>query len=230
MGDEKARRILDAAEALLIRFGYRRVTVDDVARRAGVGKGTVYLYWPSKLELCASVLTRESAQLLADELAAIRADPAEILVHRSMRRTFLGIMRRPLSAAFATRDYDVLGELMTASRTGMRFVTGKIDATEHHLAVLYAHGLLADDPAAGPALSYRLSAAITGAFLLEGVPGMDALGLEDKADALATTIRRAFEPASTPTPRALRDAAGELIELYEKWAAELAGSLPGQHS
>lgn len=225
--DEKAARILDAAEALLIKFGYRRVTVDDVARRAGVGKGTVYLYWPSKLELFASVLTRQSAQMLAEQLATMKADPAEVRLHRSMRRTFLQIMRRPLSKAFATRDYDVLGELMTASQTGMRFVTGKIETTERYLAVLYKHGLLADDPAADPALSYRLSAAVTGSFLLEGVPGMGDLSLEDKADALATTLRRAFEPAAEPKPQVLRGSASELADLYEQWAAELAKALPG---
>ncbi|MQA85351.1 MAG: TetR family transcriptional regulator [Streptosporangiales bacterium] len=227
VGDEMAARILDAAEALVVRFGYRRTTVDDVARRAGVGKGTVYLYWPSKLELFGSVLTRESAQMLAEQLAMVKADPGEVRLHRSMRCTFLQIMRRPLSKAFATRDYDVLGELMTASQSGVRFVTGKIETTARYLAVLYKHGLLADDPAADPALLYRLSAAVTGAFLLEGVPGMGDLGLEDKADALATTLRRAFEPAAEPTPRTLRGAASELTELYEQWAVELAKALPG---
>lgn len=224
---EKATRILDAAEALLVRYGYRRVTVDDVAREAGVGKGTVYLYWPSKLELCGSVLTRQSAQMLAEQLARTRADPAEVQLHRSMRWTFLQIMRRPLAKAFASRDYDVVGELMTASKSGVRFVQGKLETTERYLAVLYEHGLLADDPAADPALLYRLSAPVTGSLMLESVPGMGDLDLEDKADALATTLRRAFEPATEPTPRTLRDAASKLAELYERWAAELAESLPG---
>ena len=70
MGDDKAAHILDAAEKLLVTFGYRKVTVDDVARRAGIGKGTVYLYWPSKRELFGSVLTREAARLLAEQTAA----------------------------------------------------------------------------------------------------------------------------------------------------------------
>jgi O-methyltransferase involved in polyketide biosynthesis len=49
--EDKASRILNAAEELLVSYGYRRITVDEVAHRAGVGKGTVHLYWPSKLEL-----------------------------------------------------------------------------------------------------------------------------------------------------------------------------------
>jgi AcrR family transcriptional regulator len=226
VGDEKAARILDAAEALLVRFGYRRTTVDDVARRAGVGKGTVYLYWSSKSELAGSVLARQSAQMLAEQLARLKADPAEVRLHRSMRCTFLQIMQRPLSKAFATRDHEALGEVMT-SRSGVQFVTGKIETTTRYLAVLHRYGLLADDPAADPALFYRLSATVTGALMLEGVAGTGDLGLEDKADALATTLRRAFEPAAEPTSQALRAAAGELTDLYEHWAAELAEALPG---
>jgi AcrR family transcriptional regulator len=227
VGDEKAARILDAAEVLLVKFGYRRVTMDDVARGAGVGKGTVYLYWPSKAELFGSVLTRESAQMLAGQLAAVKADPAEVRLHRSMRSTFLQTMRRPLSRAFATRDHDVLGELLTAGQTGAQFLAAKIETTQRYLAVLYKHGLLADDPASDPVLFYRLSTTVTGAFLLEGAPGMGDLSLERKADALETTLRRAFEPATEPAPRALREAARELTDVYEQWAAELAKALPG---
>ncbi len=44
--DERQRReerLLDAATTLLVRWGYRKTTIDDVAREAGVGKGTIYL-------------------------------------------------------------------------------------------------------------------------------------------------------------------------------------------
>src|SRR5213082_2182500 len=106
---DKALRVLDAAKALLVAFGYRKVTVDDVARRARVGKGTVYLCWPSKRELFAAVLTRDAAELLGEQLAALRADPAEVRLHRAMRRSFLLVMGRPLAKALYIGDFDVLG-------------------------------------------------------------------------------------------------------------------------
>jgi AcrR family transcriptional regulator len=43
--------ILDAAERLLARYGYRKMTMDDLAREAGIGKGTKYLHFPSKQEV-----------------------------------------------------------------------------------------------------------------------------------------------------------------------------------
>jgi hypothetical protein len=36
----RADRILDAAGSLLLRHGYRKVNVEDIARQAGIGKGT----------------------------------------------------------------------------------------------------------------------------------------------------------------------------------------------
>ena len=48
---ERADRILDTARELLLAWGYRRVTIDELARRAGVGKGTIYLHWRSREEV-----------------------------------------------------------------------------------------------------------------------------------------------------------------------------------
>lgn len=226
---DKPTAILDAAEALLIRTGYRKVTVDEVAARARVGKGTVYLYWPSKVELFGTVLTREAAWLMGRQLAAVEADPHACRLHRTWRAAYADTMSRPLSKALYTRDEFVLGELLGGSATGRRFGAGKADTTAGYLAVLYDHGLLADDPAADPALTYRLSATLAGAYLIERLSGDIGLDLETKADALATTLRRAFEPAGEPSSAAVRAAARELTGLYRGWLGELTAGLPGHH-
>jgi AcrR family transcriptional regulator len=225
---DKAVRILDAAEALLVAFGYRKLTIDEVAARAGVGKGTVYLYWPSKRELCAAVFTRDVAQRVAEHLAALDADPAEARLHRVLRRSFRQALDRPLARALATADRAVLGEVLTTNPTGSRFTLGKLDTTARTLTLLHRHGLLADDPAADPALFYRLGAAVLGSFLLTDADGLGAaLDPEAKADALVTTVRRAFEPAAEPAPAALAAAAAELAGLYRTWLAELNAALTG---
>lgn len=43
--------ILDATDEMLRLFGYRKMTIDDLAREVGIGKGTVYLHFPSKEEI-----------------------------------------------------------------------------------------------------------------------------------------------------------------------------------
>jgi AcrR family transcriptional regulator len=50
--------ILDATEELLTRYGYKKMTIDDLAREVGIGKGTVYLHFPSKEEIALSHVDR----------------------------------------------------------------------------------------------------------------------------------------------------------------------------
>jgi AcrR family transcriptional regulator len=49
--DVRRRQLLDAARALIVIHGYEAMTMAAVAERAGVGKGTLYLYFDSKAEL-----------------------------------------------------------------------------------------------------------------------------------------------------------------------------------
>jgi AcrR family transcriptional regulator len=50
--------ILDATDRLLARFGYRKMTVEDIAVEAGIGKGTIYLHFNSKEEVVLSHIDR----------------------------------------------------------------------------------------------------------------------------------------------------------------------------
>jgi AcrR family transcriptional regulator len=50
--------ILDATDLLLTRFGYKKMTIDDLAKEVGIGKGTVYLHFPSKEEIALSHVDR----------------------------------------------------------------------------------------------------------------------------------------------------------------------------
>jgi len=61
--DEMRNALLDAAGRLLVRYGYRKTTVDDIAQEAGVGKGTIYLHFRSKEDLALSFLDRASQDL-----------------------------------------------------------------------------------------------------------------------------------------------------------------------
>lgn len=60
----RTEEILDAAIEQIGREGMERVTMDRVARRAGVAKGTVYLYFKDKSELKTAVLERLFSLLL----------------------------------------------------------------------------------------------------------------------------------------------------------------------
>jgi AcrR family transcriptional regulator len=53
----RRRRVLDAAGAALVQQGYHDVRLDDIARRAGLSKGALYLYFKDKEDLFAAVLS-----------------------------------------------------------------------------------------------------------------------------------------------------------------------------
>jgi AcrR family transcriptional regulator len=56
--------LLDAARASILAVGWRRSTLTDVARRAGVSRMTIYRRWPDMQTLLADLMTREWAGLV----------------------------------------------------------------------------------------------------------------------------------------------------------------------
>src|SRR5436305_12595458 len=67
--------ILDAGLAMLREGGYRELSLDELARRAGTAKSSIYRRWPSKAALAAEVVRRElpPAHDTADADASARA-------------------------------------------------------------------------------------------------------------------------------------------------------------
>jgi AcrR family transcriptional regulator len=89
---EVREAVLDAAERLLARYGYRKMTIEDLARESGIGKGTTYLHFASKQEVVLSTVDRIVERLLIKlaAVAASTASPAEkvqrMLVERILFR------------------------------------------------------------------------------------------------------------------------------------------------
>lgn len=64
--------ILDAALVEFDRHGIRKVALDDVARRAGVSRTTIYRRFVNRDDLVAAVMDRENARLFADIAAELK--------------------------------------------------------------------------------------------------------------------------------------------------------------
>ena len=73
---ERAERILDAAAALILRWGFQKTTLDDVSRQAGVAKGTMYLHWKTREELLQALIRREKLAMVADLKQRLIVDPS----------------------------------------------------------------------------------------------------------------------------------------------------------
>jgi len=62
-GKATQERLLAAAEAVFAEKGYHDASITDITRRAGIGQGTFYFYFPGKLELLRVLLMDISRQL-----------------------------------------------------------------------------------------------------------------------------------------------------------------------
>ena len=78
-------RLLDAAERLLARYSYKKMTMDDLAEEASVGRRTIYCHFKSKEDLALATLDRTIDLLVAElrRLADAAGPPAERL-HRML--------------------------------------------------------------------------------------------------------------------------------------------------
>lgn len=84
--------ILDATDRLLARYGYKKMTIDDLAREVGIGKGSVYLHFESKEEIALShvdrIVERVKARLF--EISRTKASPEnrikKMLIERVVMR------------------------------------------------------------------------------------------------------------------------------------------------
>jgi AcrR family transcriptional regulator len=216
---ERADRILDVATDLLLRWGYRRIRIDEVAKRAGIGKGTVYLHWRSRQQMLAAAAARETARMIDAVVEALRADAGEVVPHRLMRRIFVEAMSRPVLRAIYTRDVDsvdaLAGESSQVSTRSANFV-----AWHEYLRIAHHHGLLRDGLRPVDA-HYPLTAMAFGFFAVDPLlPAELDMSLDAKADQLADSVRRVFEPSRPPGRGRLDAAAAAAVALYEQAAGE----------
>lgn len=151
--------IVSAAEAVFFEKGLRAATLDEVAERAEVSKGTIYLYFSSKEDLYCSLMTRALSLLLNAfrEAGPDDADPAgaiqklaEAYLKFSREQKYLFKMLSALESPTVNEHVSpgVLAELEEASDKVLSYVatfvqkgidTGifRIDVPAHEAVVLF---------------------------------------------------------------------------------------------
>jgi AcrR family transcriptional regulator len=91
MPEERPRQILDAALAVFGERGLADARLDDIARRAGLSKGTIYLYFPNKEELFREVVRQTIIRGIeeAEQVAPAGSAIEELRGHMRSYWTFL---------------------------------------------------------------------------------------------------------------------------------------------
>jgi AcrR family transcriptional regulator len=219
----RAERILDAAADLLLRWGYKRVTIDDVATDAGIGKGTVYLHWATREALFCSVLQRDLLSAVSEIVEAIRAEPELAIFHRLLPRWFVVVKRRPLVRAAVLAELDLLGKLAHSVDSAIECHLSEAFAQYFRLHV-EKRLVRSDVPPAE--LMYAVRATVRGFFLADVLAPQDAQpALERRAELLSTILRAAFEPAGTSLEEAAAEMAPQVISIFNGMADHFRNEL-----
>ncbi|MEU9884071.1 TetR/AcrR family transcriptional regulator [Sphaerisporangium sp. NPDC051011] len=138
-------RVLEAAERLFATMDARDVTMEEIARAAGVGRATLYRRYPDPASICIALLDEHERRLQEDLL---RGEPP------------LGPGAPPTErlVAFYEASVDLLERhlhLILGAETGRaRFVTGAYDFWRVHVRMLLVHAEAPDpDGAVDPVLA-----------------------------------------------------------------------------
>jgi AcrR family transcriptional regulator len=147
-GGATEEALLDAARSCLLAVGWRRTTLTDVARRAGVSRMTIYRRWPDMQTLMSDLMTREwaalgasSALLVADEMSPVRR------ISRGVVETVQALRANPLFQKIVDVDPELLLTYLLQRRGRTQDVL--LDLLVDQIEAGQADGLLrAGDPQA----------------------------------------------------------------------------------
>jgi AcrR family transcriptional regulator len=197
--EARVGRVLDSAAELLVRWGYQRVTIDDVARHAGIGKGTVYLHFRSKDALFLTVLMRVQRDLVERMTDRMASDAREVLPSRMMRHVYEEMAADPVTRSLYLGDAEVLGRLVhEAADTLGEFTARRQEAVVEHFRLLADGGCLRPGLDPESAL-YAFSAVGMGFVVTDGLgAAIPQLGTDARADLLERTLAAALEVPDPP--------------------------------
>ncbi len=142
--EERAALILEVAQQLFSEKGYLEASIDEIAARAGIAKGTVYLHFASKEELVVALFEQQFNQflrqieqtiaevlpvrmrlehLLLDVYTRIQAQRNQILLDLNPRLglTTNVINKRPDLAAYSAKALELITALIAEGQTNGEF-------------------------------------------------------------------------------------------------------------
>ncbi|MEU4156468.1 helix-turn-helix domain-containing protein [Actinoplanes sp. NPDC026670] len=206
----KAARVLAAAGELLLTRGSRGVTIADVAQRAHIGKGTVYLYWKTKEDLLIDLIGGDFLALADRVMAAVTADPDLARPSRLCVNVLSTAADHPFVSALQHHD-DLLGVLAHDPRSADLLDQLGPDSMLHTALPLWrANGMARTDwdPAEQ---TFALHSIITG-FLETTRRRPSRPAVVDPEAVLAATVTALLGPDQA-TPEQVRATAAEGIRL-----------------
>jgi len=126
---EREALILEAAEEVLMEKGYYETSMDEIAARVGVAKGTVYLHFPSKEDLVVAIFQRDMERLLQLIKTTIASsltprEKAEII----LEQLYGSLFTRRMQLFYSISNFAELKQNIVEKKTCVRDLWHEISA------------------------------------------------------------------------------------------------------
>jgi AcrR family transcriptional regulator len=182
--------LLDAARDCLLAVGWKRTTLTEVARRAGVSRMTMYRRWPDMQTLMSDVMTREWASIGTDaELLVEGETPTAARVGHAVVEAATALRDNPLFGKIVEVDPDLLLTYLVDRRG--RTQDALLQLLEARIADGQAARSIRDgDPAA---MARSMALAVHG-FVVSAATMTDGVSLDALAAELRLMLERYLHP------------------------------------
>ena len=180
---------LDAARACILDVGWRRTTLTEVARRAGVSRMTIYRTWSDMQQLLGDLMTRE----WGDVVAAVDADPGTDPLDRIVGRitgTVRALRDNELFVRIVELDPELLLPYLLARRG--RSQQAILDLAEAEIAAAQKAGRVR--PGSPAVIARGLVLAAHGFVLSAHTMVDDGASLEELDEELARLLAGSLAP------------------------------------
>ena len=141
--DARPQELLDAALALFVEKGFAATRAEEVAQRAGVSKGTLYLYYPSKEELLKAVIAQFVSARIQQTAVQVEQyqGPLAPLLTETLVQWWQEMVESPASGTFKL----MIGEARNFPEIAAFYVREVIEPGHQLVAGILTRGIVAGE-------------------------------------------------------------------------------------
>ncbi|MEZ4674404.1 MAG: helix-turn-helix domain-containing protein [Caldilineaceae bacterium] len=210
---EREQRILDGTAELLMRYGYDKMSMNDIAEAAGISKGAIYLHFASKDELFEAIFYREFRAYAEHWYERILAEEDGGTIGGIYKAVLYAVNRSPFMTAVVKKDPRVLGTYLRKPNNIFANMAAP-DLLGEMVRSLQEAGVVRHD--LDPQLITHVMDLIS--YGMVGLADQKPAAAMPPFDDLMATIAEMMDRLLTP-PNGANSAAGK--QVIQAWAAKM---------
>jgi AcrR family transcriptional regulator len=218
------KRILEAAKALFVRYGYDKTTMNEIADKAEISKSTLYLRWKKKEDLFEALVLRESRDYAEDWFRRVEEDPNGGTYGAWMRHALEAFFGRPFLSALYRQDKRMMGVMVKQLGENNMFL-------QRYLTGLQFFQMMQDANLARKDIDFRAFVYLMNSMHF-GLLHMSEMIPEDVAPPIQATMKTmadVIESFVTPSDAGDSAAGKEVLQAYMNRVRDVLDQLEKKH-